>query len=84
MAFVISKKRPDPWMTSRKPSVQLRHQRVIHSRISATPPPSRWSSRGRSGSGEFLPQLTQLPDDSGSHDPFVCREGGVHIAALLR
>ena len=42
MAFVISKKRPDPWMTSQvafSPSSVI--SGVIHSRISATPPPSR-------------------------------------------
>ncbi len=42
MAFVISKKRPDPWMTSQEafsPSSVI--SGVIHSRISATPPPSR-------------------------------------------
>jgi len=42
MDFVTSKKRPDPWMTSQdafSPSSVI--SGVIHSRISATPPPSR-------------------------------------------
>jgi len=60
MAFVISKKRRIRGYFPGSLQSQLRHQRGHPIEISATPPPRGWSSRGRSGPGEFLPQLTQL------------------------